>query len=168
MATESKSRIVIALTESSPVPELWRAAMRVIQQAPAEIVTLYFEDDKWRRAASLSFTREISRTGRVTDFSLRRAEEVHRDAIARVRRIVARLAEEAEVSSEFEVLPEADVSLVRRFLGRRNVLVAPSHFSQRPLYVELTKLDCRILLVEAREENESREADQGLFTLPET
>jgi hypothetical protein len=159
MPTESKIRIVIALTEASPVPELWRVAMRVVEEAPAEIVTLYFEDDKWRRAASLPFTREISRTGRVSDFSVRRAEEIHREAIARARSLVAQLADEAEVSSDFEVLPESDATLIRKFLGSQNVLVAASHISQRPIYVELTKLDCRILLVEAHEEGDSPDAD---------
>ena len=159
MPDESKSRIVIAVTEASPVLELWRAAMRVIEEAPGDVLTLYFEDDKWRRAASLPFTREISRTGAVTDFSVRRAEEIHREAIARVRRIIARLAEEAEIRSDFEVLRESDASLARKFLGSRNVLVAPSHISQRPFYIELTKLDFRILLVEGHDESDAADPD---------
>ena len=158
MPTESLNRIVIALTEASPVPELWRVAMRIVQEGPAEIVTLYFEDDTWRRAASLPFTREVSRTGRVSDFSLRRAEEIHRETIARAREMVARLANEAKVSSEFEVLQESDAALVRNFLRSRNVLVAASHISERPIFVELTKLDCRILLVDALEEDDTSES----------
>ena len=158
MPTESRNRIVIALTEASPVPELWRVAMRIVQEGPAEIVTLYFEDDAWRRAASLPFTREVSRTGRVSDFSLRRAEEIHRETIARARDMVARLANEAKVSSEFEVLQESDAALVRNFLRSRNVLVAASHISERPIFVELTKLDCRILLVDALEEDDTSES----------
>lgn len=159
MSAESKIRIVIALTESSPVPELWRVAMRIMEEAPADVVALYFEDDKWRRAASLPFTREVSRTGRVSDFSLTRAEEIHRKAIERVQEIVARLAAEAEIPSAFEVLPESDVALVRKFVGSRNVLVAASQISKRPIYFELNKLDCRILLVEARDEDSSQNQD---------
>lgn len=153
MPAEAKSRIVIALSDATPVPELWRAAMRIFAESPADVVALYFEDDKWRRAASLPFTREISRTGHVTEFSTGRAEEVHREAIARVREVVTRLAREADVRSEFAVLPETDAALIREFLGSHNVLVMPSQFSQRPIYVELCKLDCRILLVEARAED---------------
>lgn len=159
MPTESKDRIVIALTDASPVPELWRVAMRMVEEAPADIVTLYFEDDKWRLAASLPFTREVSHTGGVSDFNLRRAEEIHREAIARMRRLVAELADQAEVNSTFAVLPESDAALVRKYLGSRNVLVAAAHISERPIYVEFTKLDCRILLVEACEENDSSEPD---------
>ena len=159
MPPESKSRIVIALTESSPVPELWCVAMRIVEEAPAEVVTLYFEDDKWRRAASLPFTCEVSRTGRVTDFSLTRAEEIHREAIERAQRIIARLAAEADIPSEFAVLAESDIALVRKLVGSRNVLVAASHISERPIYFELNKLNCRILLVESREENSSDDQD---------
>ena len=155
MSADSKSRIVIALTESSPVPELWRVAMRIMEEAPADVVTIYFEDDKWRRVASLPFTREVSRTGRVSGFSVTRAEEIRREAIERAQEIVARLAAEAEIPSAFEVLPESDIALVRKFVGTRNVLVAASHISERPIYFELNKLDCRILLVEAREDDSS-------------
>ena len=159
MPAKTKSRIVIALTESSSVPELWRVAMRVVEESPADVVTLYFEDDKWRRAASLPFTREVSHTGRVTDFSVTRAEEIHREAIERAQEIISRLAAEAEIPSAFEVLPESDVALVRKFVGTRNTLVAASHISERPIYFELNKLDCRILLVESREEDSSDEQD---------
>jgi hypothetical protein len=158
MSAETRNRILIALTETSPVPDLWRVAMRVVQEGPAEIVTLYLEDDTWRRAASLPFTREVSRTGKVSDFSLTRAEEIHRETINRARELVARLAAEAEVSSEFEVLQESDAGLVHNFLRSRDVLVAASQISERPIYVELTKLDCRILLVDVLEEDDTPES----------
>ena len=41
-----------------------------------------------------------------------------------------------------------------------NVVVAAAHISRLPVYVEFTKLDCRILLVEAREAADSPESRQ--------
>ena len=155
---EPKPRIVIAVTEFTPVHVLWRAAMRLLEDSPAELVALFVEEDRWHRVASLPFTREISRTGGVKDFTRRRAEQIHRDAIARMRDAIQTLAKEASIKPSFEVLPESDVAKIRDFVGdRRNVLVAPAFISSRPVYAIFSELDCRILLVEAAEEQAQTE-----------
>ena len=41
---ESQRRIVIAVTETTPVQRLWGAAMRVLEDSPGELVTLFVED----------------------------------------------------------------------------------------------------------------------------
>ena len=152
---DRKPRIVIAVTETTPLRTLWRAAMNLLEERPAELVTLFVEEDRWRRVASLPFTREVTRTGRVADFTLGRAEQVHREAIARVKEAIRGLAEEASVEPRFEVLAEADEKRLREFVGDEgNVLVAPEFISSRPLYTILSELDCRILLVEATEQQE--------------
>jgi hypothetical protein len=61
--TEMKHRVVIAVTETSPVARLWDAALRLLRESPADLVALYVEDDRWHRVASLPFTREILRSG---------------------------------------------------------------------------------------------------------
>lgn len=154
MTTASKhQRIFIAITETTPVRRFWREAMHVLEESPGELVTLFVEEDRWQRVASLPFTREISRTGRVADFTRKRAEQVQKDAIARVQGAIRRLAEQERVEPSFEVLPESDVERLRTFLGSSgNVLVAPAFISSRPVYTVLSQLDCRILLVEVPEE----------------
>ena len=134
--------------------------MRQLEESPGELVALFVEEDRWHRAASLPFTREISRTGRVADFTRKRAEQIHRDAITRARTAILELAEEARLEPSFEVLPESDVARLREFFGSRgNVLIAPAFISTRPMYAVLTQLDCRILLVEAPEEEGRPEED---------
>ena len=60
-SADEKTRIVIAVTETTRLPVLWKAAARRFGTLPVEVVTLFLEDDRWVRAASLPFTREISR-----------------------------------------------------------------------------------------------------------
>lgn len=160
---KSKRRIVIAVTETTPVQRLWGAAMRVLEDSPGELVTLFVAEDRWRRVASLPFTREISRTGRVADFTHTRAEQIQKDAVARAQEAIRRLAEKASVEPSFEVLPETDVERLRAFLGSSgNVLVAPAFISSRPVYALISQLDCEILLVEVPEErNEPDDPSAG-------
>jgi hypothetical protein len=152
--TETKLRIVIAVTEASPVPPLWEAAMQLLGESPGELVALYVEEDHWHRVASLPFTREISRVGgEPADFTRQRAEQLHKEAITKVRRLIRQLAEEADVSPDFTVMPESDAARILEMIGSApNVLVAPSFITSRPIYAQLSRLDCRILLVEAGEE----------------
>ncbi len=160
---ESERRIVIAVTETTPVQRLWGAAMRVFEDSPGELVTLFVEENRWQRVASLPFTREISRTGRVADFTRNRAEQIQKEAVARVQEAIRRLAEKESMEPRFEVLPETDVERLRTFLGNSaNVLVAPSFISSRPLYAMISQLDCKILLVEvAEEQNEPGDPSAG-------
>ena len=53
----------ILTTEFSAVAPLWEAALGLLDEAPADFVALIFEDERWQQAASLPFTREISRIG---------------------------------------------------------------------------------------------------------
>jgi hypothetical protein len=121
------------------------------------------QDDRWHRVASLPFTREILRSGGVAvDFTRQRAEQVRRERAARVREAIRKLAAEVNLEPVFEILDESDALRLREFIGsRENILVAPSFISTRPIYAMLSELNCRIELVEAREEEEA-----SPFTLP--
>ena len=159
--TEMKLRVVIAVTETSPVARLWEAALRLLRESPADLVALYVEDDRWHRVASLPFTREILRSGGIpVEFTRQRAEEVSRERAARVQELIQKLAAESDLEPAFEVLREADTTRLREFIGsRENILVAPSYMSTRPIYAVLSEMNCRIELVEAEEEG-------AAYTLP--
>jgi hypothetical protein len=147
------ARIVIAVTELAPLQKLWREALHHLGETRAELLTLFVADDQWHRAASLPFTREISRAGGVdVDFTLQRARQVHEESINRVKRRMQELAAEADLPLAFKVLPESDQQRIMEFIGGpQNVLIAPSFITRRPLFRELQKLDCRIVLIEVRE-----------------
>ena len=160
---ELNLRVVIAVTETTPVGLLWETALRLLRESPAELAALYVQDDRWHRVASLPFTREILRSGGVAvDFTRQRAEQVRRERAARVREAIRKLAAEVNLEPVFEILDESDALRLREFIGsRENILVAPSFISTRPIYAMLSELNCRIELVEAREEEEA-----SPFTLP--
>jgi hypothetical protein len=153
--TDDILRVVIAVTESSPLSALWSAAMKLMSESPAELVALFVDDDRWRRAASLPFTREISRvSGAMEDFTAQRAEQLNRDAITRTRHRIEQLASKADLALAFEVLPETDQNRIKELVGTsQNVLIAPSFIRTRPIYTHLTRLDCRILLIESAQED---------------
>jgi len=151
-----KLRVVIAVTETTPVARLWETALRLLREAPAELAALYVQDDRWHRVASLPFTREILRSGGVAvEFTQQRAEQVSRERAARVQDAIRKLADEANLKPVFETLNESDAERLRQFIGSHdNILVAPSFMSTRPIFAALTELNCRIELVEAEEEDE--------------
>ncbi len=161
--SEVKHRVVIAVTETSPVTRLWDAALRLLRESPADLVALYVEDDRWHRVASLPFTREILRSGGIpVQFTRQRAEQVSRERAARVHELIQKLAAESNLEPAFEVLREADTTRLREFIGsRENILIAPSFMSTRPIYAMLSEMNCRIELVEAAEEEEP-----PAYTLP--
>ena len=65
------ARVLIALTESSPVDDLWQAALAQLSQTRADLMALFLAGDHWHRSASLPFTREISRLSGVdADFTV--------------------------------------------------------------------------------------------------
>ena len=154
--TEVKLRVVIAVTETTPVTRLWKAALQLLRESPADLVTLYVEDDRWHRVASLPFTREILRSGGVpVEFTRQRAEQVSKERAARVQEVISELAAEANLKPAFEVLSESDAERLREFIeGHDNVLVAPSFISTRPIFAMFSEMNCRIELVEADEEEE--------------
>jgi hypothetical protein len=161
--TEMKLRVVIAVTDTTPVARLWDAALRLLRESPADLVTMYVEDDRWHRIASLPFTREISRSGGVpVEFTRQRAEQVSREQAARVQELIQQLAAKSNLQTAFEVLSESDVERLREFIGsHENILVAPSFISTRPIFAMLSKMNCRIELVEAAEE-----VERPAYTLP--
>lgn len=152
--SDAKRRVVIAVTESCPVSALWREAMSLMSETPTDLMALFVDDQRWHRAASLSFTREISRlSGAVAEFTTQRAEELNREAIKRVQQQIEKLAAEAKLALTFEVLPESDQKRIKALLGAgHNVLVAPSFIRTRPIYAHFTRCKCRIMLIEAAEE----------------
>lgn len=154
--TEVRLRVVIAVTETTPIARLWETALRLLRDTPAELATLYVQDDRWYRVASLPFTREIRRSGGVAvDFTQQRAEQVSRERAARVQELVQKLAAESNLEAAFEILSESDAERLREFIGsRENILVAPSFISTQPIFAMLSEMNCRIELVDAEEEEE--------------
>ena len=150
--TQRKSelrRIMLAITESSSLNELWSAVEDHLAIEPAELITLFFSDDRWRRAASLPFTREIARVGgSSSDFTPQRADQVGKDAVQRAQARLRQLADEAEVRLAFEMIDEHELTRLQELvISESDVLIAPAFFKGRPLYSELTRLNCRVLLI---------------------
>ena len=143
-------RIVIAITETTPLDALWKAAARQFGDLPAEVVALFFEDDRWMRAASLPFTREFSRLGGTpADFTVQRAHQLSRGAVERARSMMQSLASKANVSLIFDVLSEADPVLVSRYVTKEGqLLLLPSALAGRADYIGLSRLACRIEIVD--------------------
>jgi len=161
--SEMRLRVIIAVTETTPVARLWETALRLLRETPADLATLYLQDDRWYRVASLPFTREILRRGGIpVDFTQQRAEQVSRERAARVREAIGKLAAESKLEPVFESLSETDAARLREFIGsRENIFVAPSFISTRPIFSMLSEMNCRIELVEAEEEQE-----RPAYTLP--
>jgi len=161
--SEMRLRVIIAVTETTPVARLWETALRLLRETPADLAALYLQDDRWYRVASLPFTREVLRRGGIpVDFTQQRAEQVSRERAARVREVIRELAAESKLEPVFESLSESDAVRLREFIGsRENIFVAPSFISTRPIFSMLSEMNCRIELVEAEEEQEG-----PAYTLP--
>ena len=151
--TSEKRRILLAITETSPLQDLWRAVVESLAGSHGELTTVFVSDDRWHRAASLPFTREVSKvSGDSENFTRERAKQIDEDTVGRTHRELEKLASEAELPFEFEVLPEHDASKLREIVSvQHDVLVLPSFLKSRPIYAELTRLKCRIYYVEAEE-----------------
>lgn len=152
MANEAREvkRVLLVITESSPVEKLWRAVIECIEGVPTEVMTVFVSDDRWRRAASLPFTREISRTsGAIADFTLRRAVRLDEETVADIRAKLGELAADRGLQFVFALLPEHEAARVREIVQvERDVLIAPSVLEGRPFFAELARLNRRILLVD--------------------
>lgn len=151
-----RRRVLLAITESSPLTELWRVVMEHAAVGRTELITVFVCDDRWHRAASLPFTREVSRVGGGNEkFTPQRAQQIKDDAVGRKQRELEELARAAELSFEFEVVPEHDVARLGEWVSfEQDVLIAPSLLKSRPIYAELTRLKCRILFVEDEQDEE--------------
>lgn len=145
-----KRRVLLAITESSSLTELWRVVKEHAAGGRTELITVFVSDDRWHRAASLPFTREVSRVGGGSEnFTPQRAQQINEDTVGRKQRELEELASEAELSFAFEVLPEHDAAKLGEWVSvEHDVLIAPSFLKSRPIYAELTRLKCRILFVE--------------------
>lgn len=143
-------RILLAVTETSSLPDLWHAVTEHLGGEETELVTIFFSDDRWRRAASLPFTREIHRLGGGSaDFTLTRAEQLGKDDIAGIQRRLAQFATEAKIRFAFEVSAGQEAVRIQEWLtSQSDVLIAPSSFKGRPIYNEIVRLKCRIRFVE--------------------
>ena len=145
--------IILAVTETSPLPALWRVAKEHLEHPHDEIMTFMLRDDRWQRAASLPFTREVSRiSGRHTNFTHGRAAQIDDEAAARLVRQLQRLAGEAKRQIAFEVLPEHKIAEILEQLGvTADVFIAPAELKRRPVYAKLVELRCRLLFVDSEE-----------------
>ena len=143
-------RILLAVTETSPVDRLWQSLVELVADARAEVVTVIVSDDSWRRAASLPFTREVSRiSGVQAAFTRHRAEQIRADAAGRAQRRLERLARDSHVELEFEVVSEDEDARVGTIVTvERDILIAPSVLEGKPLFAKLARVHRRVVLVE--------------------
>jgi len=143
-------RVVIAITELAPLQQMWGEALQFLEESRAELHALFVEDERWHRAASLPFTREISRvSGMHADFTLKRAIEVHKAAVDRVRQQLQQLAAESQRELAFEVLSVSDQKRVRELAaGGQCIVIAPAVLADQPVIKELQELGCRIVLIQ--------------------
>ena len=150
--TSNTRRVVLAVTETSSLQVLWRTAMEQMSGERAELITVFVRDDRWRRAASLPFTEEVSRaSGGSMNFTPERAEEVDRDVVMRTQDRLQQLVTDSQIQSAFEILAEHEATRFHEFVrSESDLLIAPSYFKRRPFYSELARLKCRILLIDAK------------------
>lgn len=150
-SNEELRRIVIAMTESSPVADLWAAAMEQIRDSRAELIAVYLHDERWEHAASLPFTQEISLVGgSATDFTLHRAEQLLAEAVSLLRDQIDQLASKAGLQVAFEVLPESDTALARALFGSGEILVVGSPvLREHRIFADLRELAQKVLLIES-------------------
>ena len=147
-------RVMLALWETSSLQDLWQAALQHISDAPAELLTVFVTDDRWRRAASLPFTREVSRFGGGTsDFTLMRAEQLDKEAVTKAEDRLRELATESSIEFSFTVLGEHEAPKLGELINSESdVLIASAVLKRRPIYAEIARLKCRILLVDTQDD----------------
>ena len=151
--TGETRRIILAVTETSSLDRLWNVVVEHVAGARPKIITVFVSDDRWHRAASLPFTREISRvSGAGEDFTRQRAEQIGTETAGRARERISTLAAEAELDFVFEVLAEHETARVRQVVRvEQDLLIAPSALEDRPVFIELARLNRKILLVDIEE-----------------
>lgn len=151
----NKRRILLVVTERSPLQRLWDAVEKQLAGTHEEVIALLVNDERWRRAASLSFTREVSRvSGTHREFTKERAAQLDRDMIGRVRAHLRELATNAELQPMFEVVAEHEASQIHEYVKvEEDVLVMSADLKDLPIYRELTRLSCRTVFVDAQEQD---------------
>lgn len=143
-------RVVIAVTETSPLAEMWDAALQLVSDPSTELVVMFLHDERWHRAASLPFTREFSISGVAdADFTPRRAEQLLEEAANRLRKGIEELAVRAGRTFVFQVISEHDPSVTDELLsGEISAVVGPSVLASHPVFVGLQGAKRRLVLVE--------------------
>jgi hypothetical protein len=155
---EQRERVVIAVTETSPIAELWATAMQAISSSNVELVVIFLHDERWHRAASLPFTREISHVGGdASDFTLQRAEQLLAEKAASLRQSIEERAKSAGLAVAFQVLAETDQVRTRTLVDRNdNIVIGPAVLAKHPVFLELKSVVKRMVLIEAGAESDSR------------
>ena len=148
MTSEERAKILVAVTESSPIAKLWQAVLSR-QSATTEIVALFISDDRWQRAASLPFTREISTLGgTIVDFTRQRAEELYRESVLGIQRRIKALAAEADLAFAFEELSQQNAWRLEELATHdETVLIASAQITREPIYRLISHLRCHIELI---------------------
>jgi len=162
MTRESdKLRILIALTESSPVPRLWKAALDRRADRPADLVTLFLQDERWLRAASLPFTREFPRSGgRSLNFTHQRAREIGQETARQAKKLIEQLAAKSKTRVAFETLSERDRPRLVEIIGEhQSILIAADAITTLPVYVHFVELGCHIELIDSAGAADNGESD---------
>lgn len=156
--SEDTRRIMLAVTESSPVEKLWQSLVEQVAGAKVEVVIVFVSDDTWHRVASLPFAVEISRiSGARMAFTRRRAQQLGEDAAGRARQRLEQLAAEAGLRLVFEMLTATETSRLQKLAEvERDLLIAPSVLKGLPLLSELARRHTQVLLVEVDEQPVSR------------
>ena len=151
--TDDTRRVLLAVTETSPLERLWKSLTEHVSDDDAEVVAVFVRDDSWHRAASLPFTREISRVSGVqAAFTTHRAREVGRHAAEKVRQQLERLAGGTKLRLAFEILGEDDETQVHGLVAvQYDVLIAPSVLEGQPVFVELARRYEKVVVVEVED-----------------
>ena len=149
----SKRHVLLVVTETSPLEKLWHALLDDLADAQAEVVAVFVSDDRWTRAASLPFTREISRlSGGSEVFTARRAEQVFGDMVGRVQQRIRQLAAERQLQLVFEILNTQEPNRIREFVRiEHDLLVAPSVLQYWPDFADLARPERRVVFVNDEE-----------------
>lgn len=149
-------KVMLAVTETSPLEKLWESLVENLAGSHAEVVTVFVRDDTWHRVATLPFTVEISRiSGASVAFTQQRAEQLGEDAAGRMRQRLEQLAAESGLQPVFEVLTTTAVGEARRLVEIEcDLLIAPSLLKDLPLLSELAGRHRQVLLVEVEEQSE--------------
>jgi len=145
-----KRRVLLVVTEASPLDKLWGALVDQIADASADVVAILVGDDSWTRAATLPFTREISRlSGGSQVFTARRAEQIIGSMIDRAQERIRQLAADRQLQVAFKILPAGDPHSIREFVRvEYDVLIGPAVLRRWPVFADLTLPDGRVFLVD--------------------
>ena len=144
---------MLAVTETSSLLDLWSAAMELLGGRSAELISVFVSDNRWRRAASLPFTQEVSRVGgALSNFTRERAEQVDRDALERTQGQLRQLAAESKIQLTFAAIGDHEAARIHEYVtSDADVLIVPSFLKGMPIYAELTRLKCRIEVVDSKD-----------------